>query len=165
METEKKGKKKKILIIVVVLLLLAVIAVLGLIIYKLLNKEEETRSRLPSKGLIVDEQEPTPDIGLFTTDMNMIWTFPEGELTSEDAVIGNSSENKYDTYFEVYLEDDEETLLYSSPIIPVGKRLDKLKLDKGLPAGQYEALCTFHLLDSEEKEVGDVSFYVTLVFK
>lgn len=167
METGKKSKRKAVIVAIVVLLLV-VIAVLGFVIYSLLNKEEEPESRMPSEGLVVDATEENDyDLGLFTTDMNMVWNFPKGKLTSNDAIIGNSIENKYDAYFEIYLEDEEETLLYTSPILPVGKRIDKLKLDKGLPAGRHEALCTFHMVapDDQEKVIGDVSFYVTLVFE
>lgn len=164
MEQEKKSKKKTLHILLMVMLL-AIIVVLGIIIYKLLNKEEEPVTRLPSEELVVDEPEEAVNSGVFTTDMNMVWTFPKGKLVSKDAVVGNSSINVYDAYFDLYLEDEKETLLYSSPIIPVGKRLGKLKLDKGLPTGEYEALCTFHLVDDDEKEVDNVTFYVTLIFE
>lgn len=158
--------KKKVIIGTVVVVLLVVIVALGIIIFKLLHQEEEPVQRLPSEGLIVDNEEEELINPTFTTDMNMIWSFPAGKRTSNDAVIGNSEENEYDIYFEVYLEDEQETLLYTSPVLPVGKRLDKLKLDKALPSGEYAAICTFHLLDKEnpDKEVSNVSFNVTLIF-
>ncbi len=156
----KKGNNK-----VIVILLLIVIAVLAIIIYMLLHKKEEPENRNASEGLIVDETVPDDDV-TFTTDMNMTWTFPSGKRTSVDALIGNSDLNKHEVYFEVYLDDEEQTLLYSSPVIPIGKQLDKLKLDKVLPDGIYPALCTFHLLDKKnpDEEVGKVSFNVTLIF-
>lgn len=160
---EKKKKGNRIMIIV----LLAVIVVLGVIIYLLLHKEEEPVNRTASEGLIVDEEDAGGDDATFTTDMNMSWLFPSGKKTSVDAVIGNSEFNKHEVYFEVYLDDEEQTLLYSSPVIPIGKRLKKLKLDKSLPDGVYPALCTFHLLDNgdPDKEVSKVSFNVTLTFQ
>lgn len=102
----------------------------------------------------------------FTTDMNMIWTFPSGSDTSNNAIIGNSSSNLYECYFEVYLDDEEQTLLYSSPVLPTGKRLDKLKLNQVLPDGSYDAICTYHILDDEDPdiELGNVSFSVSLMF-
>lgn len=167
MEEEKKPeKKKKIINKIIVLLLIVVIAVLGVIIYKLLHKEEEPLNRTASEGLIVGDAEEEGEAGTFTTDMNMIWMFPSGKRTSVNAQIGNSEFNEHDVYFEVYLDDEDQTLLYSSPVLPVGKRLKKLKLDKVLEDGEHEALCTFHLLDDKDpdKELSKVSFNVTLIF-
>ena len=160
------NKKKKVVIGAVVVILLIVIAVLGIIIFKLLHPEEEPVERLPSEDLIVDDGGEKPINPMFTTDMNMVWSFPKGKRTSSDAVIGNSAENEYDVYFELYLEDDEETLLYTSPVLPVGKRLDKLELDQVLEDGTHDAICTFHLLDDEDpdKEIGTASFAVSLMF-
>ena len=157
MEKENKGSKKKVIIAIAVILLLAVIGVMGAVIYKLMNKKEAPRERAVSAGLVVDGSEIDQKAAdaRFTTDMNMIWTFPSGSRISNNAVIGNSDSNKYECYFEVYLNDEEQTMLYSSPVLPVGKRLDRT----------YEATCTYHLLDDEdpERELGTVSFGVTLM--
>ena len=167
MEKENKGSKKKVIIAIAVILLLAVIGVMGAVIYKLMNKKEAPRERAVSAGLEVDGSEIDQQAAdaRFTTDMNMIWTFPSGSRISNNAVIGNSDSNKYECYFEVYLNDEEQTMLYSSPVLPVGKRLDILRLDKTLKDGTYEATCTYHLLDDEdpERELGTVSFGVTLM--
>ncbi len=166
-KTGEKKSKKKVIIIVVIVALLVVIGALGFVIFNLLNKEEPKPQRDVSQGLVVDGgMEQKAKDARFTTDMNMIWTFPSGSVTSNNAIIGNSASNLYECYFEVYLDDEEQTLLYSSPVIPVGKRLEELKLDKSLPDGTYDAMCTYHVLDDEdpEKELGSVSFAVSLVF-
>lgn len=172
MEKEKKqseGKgKKKIIIIAVIIVLLIIIGVLGFVIYGLLHKEEPKPQRAASEGLVVDPDDidKKASEARFTTDMNMIWTFPSGSKVSNNAIIGNSASNQYECYFEVYLDDEEQTLLYSSPVLSVGKRLDQLKLDQALPDGEYDATCTYHILDDEdpEKELGTVSFAVSLLF-
>ena len=162
-EQEKKKSKGKIVIIV---LLLLVIAALGAVIFLLLNKKPPERDI--SEGLVVDESDIDQKAAdaRFTTDMNMIWTFPSGSKVSNNAEIGNSASNLYDCYFEVYLDDEERTLLYSSPVLPVGKRLDKLELNQTLPDGTYDAICTYYILDDEDpdRELGNVSFAVTLMF-
>lgn len=167
-KSEEKKTKKKIIIIAVIIALLVVIGVLGFVIYGLLNKEEPKLQRDVSEGLIVDPDEidQKASEARFTTDMNMIWTFPSGSKVSNNAIIGNSASNLYECYFEVYLDDEEQTLLYSSPVLPVGKRLDQLKLNQVLPDGSYDAVCTYHILDDEdpEKELGTVSFAVSLMF-
>ena len=168
MEKETKTSRKRVLIIVAVLLLLAVIGAMGAVIYTLMNKKEEpaARERAVSAGLVVDGKvDQKAADARFTTDMNMVWTFPSGSAVSTNAIIGNSASNLYECYCEVYLDDEEQTLLYSSPILPVGKRLDQLELDEVLPDGTYDAVCTYHLVDDEdpEKELGTVSFGVSLM--
>lgn len=161
--------KAKIIIIALLIFLLIIIGILGVVIYKLMNKPEESvrRERDISEGLAVEgSYNQKASEATFTTDMNMIWTFPSGSAVSNNAQIGNSASNLYDCYFEIYLEDEEQTLLYSSPVLPVGKRLDQLKLDKVLPDGSYDAVCTYHILDDEDPDVelGTVSFSVSLMF-
>lgn len=167
---EKKKSRKKLLIVIVFIVLIAVIGVLGAVIYKLATKKPEEvqkPERAVSEGLVVDGNiNKKASEARFTTDMNMIWTFPSGSDTSNNAIIGNSSSNLYECYFEVYLDDEEQTLLYSSPVLLTGKRLDKLKLNQVLPDGSYDAICTYHILDDEDPdiELGNVSFSVSLMF-
>lgn len=169
-KVKEKNLKGKILIIALVAVLVAIISVLGIVIYNLANKPDEpvSQDRRISEGLAVGNEESNSKASdaRFTTDMNMVWTFPSGSPISNNAIIGNSPSNLYECYFEVYLNDEEQTLLYSSPVLPVGTRLDQLELDQALPDGDYDAICTFHLLDDEdpEKELSTVSFAVSLMF-
>nr|WP_302141955.1 hypothetical protein [uncultured Schaedlerella sp.] len=158
---EEKNSKGKIIIIA---LLLLVIVALGVVIYLLLHKPKPERGT--TAGLAVGDIDEKAANARFTTDMNMSWSFPSGSAVSSNAEIGNSASNLYDCYFEVYLDDEEQTLLYSSPVIPVGKKLDKLELNQVLPDGTYDAVCTYHLLDDEDpdRELGTVSFAVSLMF-
>lgn len=164
----KKVKKEsnnnsKVKIVIIILLILVIIA-LGVVIYLLLHKPEQKRNA--SAGLIVDDNiDEKAANARFTTDMNMVWTFPSGSSVSNNAEIGNSASNVYECYFEVYLDDDDQTLLYTSPVLPVGKRLDKLELNQVLPDGSHDAVCTYHLLDDEDpdRELGTVSFAVSLM--
>lgn len=157
------------MVIVMIIILLAVIGGLIRVIYTLMNQDEETKTpeRNVSEGLIVDGNfDQKAANARFTTDMNMVWTFPSGSEISNNAQIGNSASNLYECYFEVYLDDEEQTLLYSSPVLPVGKRLGQLKLDQALPDGTYDAVCTYHILDDKDpnRELGTVSFAVSLIF-
>lgn len=168
-QKEKNNAKTKIIIIAVIIVMLIIIGVLGVVIYQLMNKTDEKQKveRQVSEGSIVDENyDKKAAEARFTTDMNMVWTFPSGSAVSTNAQIGNSSANMYECYFEVYLDDEDQTLLYSSPVLPVGKSINKLQLDQVLPDGSYDAVCTFHLLDDEnpDKELGTVSFRVSLMF-
>lgn len=169
-KVEEKKSKKKVIVISAIIVMLIIITSLGVVIYTLLQKPKEqktTVNRAVSEGLVVDDNiDRKASEARFTTDMNMIWTFPSGSAVSNNAQIGNSASNIYECYFEVYLDDEEQTLLYSSPVLPVGKRLEELKLEQVLPDGTYDAICTYHILDDEdpEKELGTVSFAVSLMF-
>lgn len=160
-QEKDNSKSKKIIIILLVLVIIA----LGVVIYFLLHKPEEKVKRNVSEGLAVGDIDEKASNATFTTDMNMVWTFPSGSAVSNNAEIGNSASNIYECYFEVYLDDEEQTLLYSSPVLPVGKRLDKLELDQALPDGSHDAICTYHILDDEDpdRELGTVSFAVSLM--
>lgn len=163
MEKKAEKNKSKWKIVIIALLILVIIG-MGIAIYLLLNKPEPKRDI--SEGLVVDGNiDEKASNARFTTDMNMIWTFPSGSTISNNAEIGNSASNMYECYFEVYLDDEAQTLLYSSPVLPVGKKLDKLELNQVLPDGSYDAVCTYHILDDEdpEKELGTVSFAVSLM--
>ena len=159
-QNKTKGKRA------VIALLLLIIIALGAVIFFLLNKPEEKSERDISEGLVVGgDIDEKASKARFTTDMNMIWTFPSGSAVSSNAHIGNSVSNVYECYFELYLDDEEQTLLYSSPILQVGKKIDKLELNQVLPDGSHDALCTYHVLDDEDpdKELGTVSFAVSLM--
>lgn len=83
--------------------------------------------------------------------MSVEWTFEDGSSVSSDAYVENSTKNQNDIYFDVKLENGE--LIYTSPIIKVGTRLDKIALDTQLSAGEYAAVVTYHLLDDNRQEV------------
>ena len=133
--------------------MLLVIIVLGVIIYFLLNKPEEKDERDISEGLVVGEVDEKAANATFTTDMNMIWNFPSGSAVSTNAQIGNSTSNLYECYFELFLDDEEQTLLYSSPVLPVGKRLDKLELNEVLNVGEAFEKLQYALSFSREKRI------------
>lgn len=161
------AKKSSKLIIIISIVFVLVVSAMGAVIYSLLNKDSAPAERMASEGLVVNGNlNKKASEATFTTHMNTTWTFPKGQRVSDNAVIGNSEDNEYEIFFEVFLEDEQQTLLYSSPVLPIGKELDKLELDKALPTGEYPAMCTYHLIDDEDptKEVSKVNFNVTLIF-
>ena len=83
--------------------------------------------------------------------MNVEWTFADGLAISSDAYVENSTENQNDMYFDVKLNTGE--CIYTSEIIHVGERLETIKLEKDLEAGNYSAIVTYHLLDTNGNEV------------
>lgn len=141
---EKKNKKKKIIIVAII----CTIAVVGIILYFILNKEEGGLVIDDSNLADVEEQlaETVAD-GMFEINMNTTWNFPNGESASSDAYVANGNANKYPISFEILLDGTE--VVYSSTVIPVGKQIKEIALDKDLPAGSYQAVCMYHLLNED----------------
>jgi hypothetical protein len=105
-------------------------------------------------------QQPVED-GYYETRMNVDWVFPGPGEPSTNAYVENSTNNKRTVYFDLTLSDTNE-LIYSSPFIPVGAKLEKFKLDAEIPEGEYEGIVTYHLVDDEYRELTTVSVGVTL---
>lgn len=93
-QKETRNAKTKMIIIAAIAIMLIIIGILGVVIYQLMNKPDEKQKveRQVSEGLIVDENyDKKAAEARFTTDMNMVWTFPSGSAVSTNAQIGNSS--------------------------------------------------------------------------
>lgn len=144
---EKKNKKKKIIIVAII----CTIAVVGIILYFILNKEEG--------GLVIDdsnladvEEQLTDSVadGMFEINMNTVWHFPNGKTASSDAYVANGNANKHPFSFEILVDGTEE--VYSSSVIPVGKQIKEIVLDKNLKAGDYKAVCFYHLWNEDGTE-------------
>jgi flagellar basal body-associated protein FliL len=108
-------------------------------------------------------KKPVED-GYYETRMNVEWDFPSSSEPSTNAYVENSLNNKRTVYFDLTLADTKE-LIYSSPFIPVGAKLEKFTLDTQLPAGEYAGIVTYHLVDDDYQELTTVSVSVTLNIK
>lgn len=172
---KKMSGKQKALIAGAVVIILALVAV---IVFLLLPKEEPVplaSQRVVTDGnlkAIGDDMAAKIDAATFQTYMNFTWNFPDGKSPSSNAVIGNAAVNNYDFYFEVVLPGDEDAAragispgdaIYTSGLIPVAMAMDELTLDKDLPAGEYKAVCYFHLMDEYGEEIdSDLGFNITV---
>ncbi len=105
-------------------------------------------------------QEMTP-VGYYEVTMNNVWNFEDGNSTSDNAYVENSTSNTNSVYFDVIRSDTDE-VIYESPIMPVGTYNDKIKLKEFLEAGTYSCVCTYHLLDEENRPLSSVSVGVTV---
>ena len=100
-------------------------------------------------------------IGSYNVRMNPTWTFEKGDATSVDAYVENAPTNNNDVRFTVEIKDTKE-LIYSSPVIPLGSRLSNITLDKALPAGSYECIITYHLLDEDGENSSSVKLNLNI---
>ena len=102
--------------------------------------------------------------GMFECRMSTHWTFEDAASASSNSYVANVESNQHALYFDVY-EDQTEELLYSSPILPVGSEIRGIKLDKELPAGDYDAIVMYTLVNEAYEEVSTVGFRVKISVK
>ena len=173
---EPAGKNRKNIIVIVAFVVL--IAALAACIVLLLTRQKEepaqvsespVRSNVLDRGVvdednageIMDEMSEKVSKGMFECKMTTAWTFDDGKSESPNAYVANVENNLYTLYFDVYEETTNE-LLYSSPMLPVGTELKNFKLDKELPAGEYDAVVMYTMVDENLEEVSNVGFKVTI---
>lgn len=105
---------------------------------------------------IIAEMERKAKEGMFDVTMKTVWTFPDGKSAASDAYAANSASNWKPVYFDVTLQEDS-TLVYTSPELPVGYGISEIKLDVPLEKGSYPCICTYHLLNEDKTEATTVS--------
>lgn len=177
-EKEKKKSSNGLIIVVIVLLVIILLVLVGVVAYLLgrdkgRSEESENRRQVASSvRTVMDEsaaanvmQEMREEVeeGYFECQMSMSWTFPDGNSESPDAYVANSKNNSHPIYFDVILQDTEETI-YSSPIIPVGSDLKNFKFDKPLAAGSYKATVMYSLVKDEmtQEIISQAGFVVNI---
>jgi hypothetical protein len=64
-------------------------------------------------------------------------------------------------YFDLVLDETGE-IIFSSPFIPVGARLDDVVLNTTLPAGNHPATVVYFMVDDDFEEVATVMVAVIL---
>ena len=103
--------------------------------------------------------------GMFATHMNVGWRFPDGSSPSSNAVMGNSSANRFPFWFTVTLADTSE-VVFTSGLMPVGTQISEIKLNTVLPAGDYPAIVNINMVDEEGEPVsGNMGINITLVIQ
>lgn len=166
MSKNSTGKSKLPIVIVTacVLVIVALAVVIMILFQELNNRQQPTPTPQSTSGkgnLVVDESnletienqlESSVQDGMFQVNMNTTWHFDEGNPTSKNAYVANAASNHYPITFEVYLNGEEE--LYTSTLMPVGSQLKEVTLNQNLPKGTYDAVCTYHLWNEQEEEVG-----------
>lgn len=168
-------RTNRLLMILAAVIAMVVIAALVVVIILLLKREPEVvESGSTPAGYVrgtvltkdnVDEvlaREAEPVVaGYYNCTMNVEWHFEDSSKASYDAYVLNSTINTHTVYFDVNLEETNE-LVYSSLYIPVGLKVDEIKLSSKLDAGIYPAIVTYHLVDEDNNELSTVAVTVTL---
>lgn len=156
--------------LVIILSVVVVCALLGIIIYLIMGKEEAKTSynRIVTPDNVDEivsqlaEEERTP-VGAYEVSMNTEWIFEDGESASANAYVENGINNQNIVYFTITLVDDAEGGdIYRSPYLEIGSSLRDIKLDKDLDPGTYSAIITYHLVDDDLEDLSSVSLYMTI---
>jgi hypothetical protein len=113
---------------------------------------------------VIDQLEEPVQDSYYITTMNPLWHFETWDTPSHNAFVENVPENSRMVYFDLFLDETEE-LIYSSPFIPLGARLDNFALDREVSAGIHSATVTYHLVDDEFQSITTVSVAVQLDIK
>lgn len=108
---------------------------------------------------ILNQTEPEGIPLHYQVTMNSTWEFKDGESESKNAYVANSKDNETAVYFDVIRNDTQETI-YQSPVIPVGKDLSSITLDKDLDAGNYECTLIYYLIDDEQNILTTVNMWL-----
>jgi hypothetical protein len=92
-----------------------------------------------------------------------VWHFATGDAVSEDAYVGNRTENTNDVYFDLFLASDESNPILESPVIPRGGAFENFALDAKLDAGTYDCVMVYHLVDENQDTVSTLRVEVTVI--
>lgn len=160
-ESSHKGKKKGVLIVIIVIAIVAVI-VGGYFIYQNIHpKSDFMFDKMAQDGFLEGKsQAEIQDIldqvvaeGMFNVCINSNPVFENGQAEG-NLRIENVPNNKYYMKVDVILNDTGE-VIYQSNGIKQGQFIEKVKLSKDLPAGEYKATARFTAVNPQSmKEEG-----------
>ena len=162
-------RKKSSSPIMILFPLLIIAAIIGGVIFVLNGKEPEAKNVVVTPDNVeevisnMEEESKTP-MGSYEVVMTTKWHFPDCNSTSTDAYVENSVTNNSTVYFTIALPNSEGDI-YKSPFIPVGSFLSGITLDYELAAGTYDAVMTYHLVDSSNIETSRVSVGITIIIE
>jgi flagellar basal body-associated protein FliL len=159
--------KKRLIIIALSVTFIVMLATIIFLLIRLNAPKQSKKNQRPTvvtsgnaeqvKNLM---DKPVED-GSYRVVMNIDWTF---KGNASNAYVENAKDNTRTVYFDVFIAETKE-LVYSSPYIPVGEKLQGFTLDADLEPGNYNGLVTYHLVDDNMEEVSDLSIKVTFEIK
>jgi hypothetical protein len=173
-EQSKKGKGGLVIGFVIGLIIIALLIV---IIYLLVARNAQTQDKEEKRSVVITQENAERELekidemankasvapGYYTVTMNPTWHFKEGTETSEDAIVENVEANTNDVYFDIVLENDEEHVLYESPVIPRGGKLTDIALNEQLKAGTYPCVVIYHLIDDDQNTLSTLRVTLNII--
>lgn len=164
----KSGNGMNKLLIIIILILLGAV---GFFAYQFLQDDDgDDREVYDGRATfvtddnvdeVVDSLDDEVEDAYYTVAMSTDWTFYDSKSESTDAYVENMEVNERTVYFDINLSSTGE-LIYSSPYLPVGTKMQGITLDAELPAGDYPAVITYHLVDDDNQEITTVSLTMNI---
>lgn len=173
-QVKENRKNGKIVIIAGIFIIIALLSVIiFLLVFRNGDKEEKSKKRNVVVNennaesvaeQMIEEAQEYVEPGYYTVSMDTDWHFSKGDVISDDAWVSNLAENTNDIYFDVFLAENEDEVIYQSPIIPRGNYLEQITLDKPLDKGTYDCVIVYHLVDEEQETISTlrVAFTITV---
>lgn len=109
---------------------------------------------------IIEETHVPP--GSYNVTMSTTWHFENGDSASYDSYVENSERNTNDVYFDIVRSDTKE-MIYSSPVISLGAKIENITLDTPLEAGTYDCVLTYHLVDEEQRPISKLNVALEII--
>ena len=170
-EGQKKTKKGGLWIGIAAGIIIVILV--GVIIFLVLSRKEEPEEERRNVVItpenverVLEEITETKESvapGYYTATMNTTWHFVSGNEASYDAVVENVEANTNDVFFDIVMESDETQVLYKSPVIPRGGRLEDIALDEPLEAGNHNCVVIYHLIDEEQNTLSTLRIGITII--
>ncbi len=169
---ENSNKSMKLIVVAGIIVIALLLVVILVLLLKKDNQEAEKPSEEKRPVLITEEnaeqvveemiaESSTEVPQSYQVSMTTEWTFKDGESESYDAYVINQKVNTTPIYFDIIIDGSDE-VIYQSPVIPVGKSIDKIKLDKDLDAGKYDCIMVYHLLDDDQNTLTTVNIALAI---
>ena len=171
--TQNSGKGGiRLAVVGIVIVIVALVCVIVVLANKLnQNREQENAVNEEQKSVITADnvEEVLEDIGdipdyipkNYTVKQSSDWVFPDGASESINAYVENSTDNETPMYFDLQVDETGE-IVYSSPVLELGAKIQNFALDKPLEKGEYECTIIYHLVDDEQNELTHVNVGVNV---
>lgn len=153
------------MVMLIIILLLVCVVVSG-VIYFVSNKEEKIAEQPNSfqTSIITDENQKIEkvDPGYYTIEMELLASSSDGQ--SFRGKIGNAKNNQYPVFVTI-VDEEQNEVLFTSGVIPIGSQIDSFVLGKKLDSGTHDVVLIYHQVSDEEsmEEVSTVRVAYSLV--
>lgn len=136
----------------------------------IVHEPAPTREYVGSRGTVITEDnledirdlaEERRRFSHYEARMSIDWEFETSSSPSRNVYVENLPTNPGTVFFELVLPETGE-LLFTSPYIPLGGRLDSVTLDVDLPPGVYRPHVIYHLVNEDYEVMATVTVEVTM---
>jgi len=175
---EKKGGIKAVIVAIVVIAFVGLVSTVAILANKLSQADgkpsgtsaqeevKEQKSVITADNIeeVLDDFGELPDYipKNYTVKQNSDWRFPDGKSESTNAYVENSTSNETPVYFDLMVDATGE-VVYSSPVLELGAKIENFALDKPLEKGEYECTIIYHMVDENQNELTYVNVGVNVI--